>query len=118
MDREALAQLRIRAVSQIRSGESPEHVAKVLGVNRVSVYRWMSRFVENGYKGLKRKKAPGKEPILNHAQMKSLYYMVIDSTPEQMKLPFALWTLGGIQKCIVTAQGDLAEIGVTPTSAC
>ena len=100
MDREALAQVRIRAVSQIRGGESPEQVAKVLGVNRVTVYRWLSRFADGGYKGLKRKKAPGKEPILNHAQMKSLYYMVIDSTPEQMKLPFALWTLAGIQKCI------------------
>lgn len=100
MDREALAQLRIRAVSQIRNGESPELVAKVLGVNRVTVYRWLGRFAADGYTGLKRKKAPGKEPLLNHSQMKSLYYMVIDSTPEQMKLPFALWTLAGIQKCI------------------
>jgi transposase len=100
MDREALAQVRIRAVSQIRSGESPEQVAKVLGINRTTIYRWMSRFAEDGYKGLKRKKAPGKEPLLNHFQMKSLYYMVVDSTPEQMKLPFALWTLAGIQKCI------------------
>lgn len=100
MDREALAQLRIRAVSQIRNGESPEQVAKVLGVNRVTVYRWLGRFAEDGYTGLKRKKAPGKDPLLNHSQMKSLYYMVIDSTPEQMKLPFALWTLAGIQKCI------------------
>lgn len=100
MDREALAQVRIRAVSQIRSGESPEQVAKVLGINRTTIYRWMSRFAEDGYKGLKRKKAPGKEPLLNPFQMKSLYYMVVDSTPEQMKLPFALWTLAGIQKCI------------------
>jgi transposase len=100
MNREALAQLRIRAVSQIRNGESPEQVAKVLGVNRVSVYRWMSRFANDGYKGLKRKKAPGKEPLLNYNQMRSLYFMIIDSTPEQMKLPFALWTLAGIQKCI------------------
>ncbi len=73
MDREALAQVRIRAVSQIRSGESPEQVAIVLGINRTTIYRWMIRFAEDGYKGLKRKKAPGKEPILNHAQMKSLY---------------------------------------------
>lgn len=100
MDREALAELRIRAVAQIRKGESPEQVAKVLGVNRVTVYRWLTRFANGGYSGLKRKKAPGKSRLLNESQMRSLYYMLVDSTPEQMKLPFALWTLAGVQECI------------------
>lgn len=100
MDREALAQLRIRGVSQIRKGQSPELVAETLGVNRVTVYRWMSRFADDGYKGLKRKKAPGKSPVLNHFQMRSLYHMVVDTTPDQQKLPFALWTLAGVRECI------------------
>jgi transposase len=100
MDREALAQLRIRGVSQIRKGQSPELVAEALGVNRVTVYRWMSRFADDGYKGLKRKKAPGKPPVLDHFQMRSLYHMIVDTTPEQQKLPFALWTLAGVRECI------------------
>ncbi|WP_373512048.1 IS630 family transposase [Persicitalea sp.] len=100
MDREALAELRIRAVSQIRKGESPEQIAKVLGVNRVTVYRWMTRFANGGYNGLKRKKAPGKSRLLTETQMRSLYYMLVDTTPEQMKLPFALWTLAGVKECV------------------
>ena len=60
MDREALAQLRIRAVSQIRKGESPEQVARVLGIDRTAIYRWMVRFAEDGYKGLKRKRPRAK----------------------------------------------------------
>lgn len=100
MDREALAQLRIRAVSQTRKGQSPEVVAKTFGVNRVTVYRWMSRFADDGYKGLKRKKAPGKPPVLSHIQMRSLYYILVDTTPDQQKLPFALWTLARVRECI------------------
>lgn len=100
IDREALAQLRVRGVSQIRKGVSPELVAETLGVNRVTVYRWMARFANDGYSGLKRKKAPGKPPALDHFQMRSLYHMIVDTTPDQQKLPFALWTLAGIRECI------------------
>jgi transposase len=60
----------------------------------------MSRFADEGYKGLKRRKAPGKPPVLSHIQMRSLYYILVDTTPDQQKLPFALWTLAGVRECI------------------
>lgn len=123
MDREALAQLRIRAVSQIKKGASPEDVAKTLDVNRTTVYGWLSRFAEGGYDNLKRKKAPGRAPSLDGTQMRILYYTVVDSTPEQMKMPFALWSCGlvrefirrrfGINLSKVTVSRVLARIGLS-----
>jgi transposase len=92
MDREALAEMRMRAVQSIRRGESPEKVAEIFGVNRVTVYGWLNRFATGGWSGLKRRKAPGREPTLDAHQMRTLYYVLVDSTPEQMKFPFALWT--------------------------
>lgn len=123
MDREALAQLRIRAVSQIRKGTSPEVIAKTLGVNRTTVYGWLSRFADGGYANLKRKKAPGRVPILDAQQMRILFYTIVDTTPEQMKMPFALWSCALIQEFIrrrfgvklskVTVSRVLAKIGLS-----
>ncbi len=39
-----LTGLRNRAVARVREGQSPEVVAKALGINRVTIYGWLSRY--------------------------------------------------------------------------
>ncbi len=121
LGRDVQEQMRIRAVKAIRRGESPEKVAEVLGVNRVTVYGWLSRFAAGGWNGLKKRKAPGRASTLDAHQMRTLYYVLVDSTPEQMKFPFALWTSRlvsefirrrfGVKLSRVTVNRILARLG-------
>jgi transposase len=92
ISRDVQEQMRIRAVKIIRGGQSPEKVAEVMGVNRVTVYNWLKRFAEGGWDGLRKRKAPGKVSTLSTSQMRILYYTLVDRTPDQLKFPFALWT--------------------------
>lgn len=92
MNRKTLEEIRIRALDRIRAGESPEDIAKTLGFNRTTVYRWIARFSESGNDGLKSRKAPGKPSTLTPFQLRRLFYVLVDKNPVQLRFPFALWT--------------------------
>ncbi len=92
LDHRTREALRIRAVEQIEAGTSPEEVARVLGVHRSNVYRWLARHREGGVKGLKFKGIPGKKPKLSGAQIKRVYDVVTQKNPRQLNFEFALWT--------------------------
>ncbi len=92
IDRKGLAELRIRGVLAIERGESPEKLASALGVHRGTVYRWLEKYASGGKEALALKKAPGKSPKVNGKQLQIIYNTVVDKTPDQLKMPFALWT--------------------------
>jgi transposase len=41
LDHKTLEELRIRVVKRVQEGESPEVLAKVLGLDRTTVYGWL-----------------------------------------------------------------------------
>ena len=47
--------MRERAVRQVQEGESPEVVARVLGLDRSTVYGWLARYRRGGFGALKAK---------------------------------------------------------------
>jgi transposase len=51
--------MRIRVVKRVQDGESPEVIAKVLGLDRSTVYGWLARYRRGGWNGLKAKPSPG-----------------------------------------------------------
>src|SRR6202521_3209053 len=55
LDHKTLKQMRMRAVKRIQDGESPEIIARVLGVDRSTVYGWLARYRRGGWNGLKAK---------------------------------------------------------------
>ena len=68
LDHKTREALRIRAVQQIEAGESPEVVARALGVHRSAVYQWLARYREGGIEALKFKGIPGRKPKLSGCQ--------------------------------------------------
>ena len=92
LDHKTREAIRIRAVEQIEAGESPEDVARVLGIHRSNVYRWLAKHREGGLEGLKFKGIPGKKPKLSGAQIKKIFDVVTQKNPRQLQFPFALWT--------------------------
>ena len=87
-----LTELRRRGVAAVQRGESPEGVARALGVNRSTVYGWLSLYRNGGWGRLDAKKRGGRRPLLDAKAMKWIYKIVTDGDPRQFKFKFALWT--------------------------
>jgi transposase len=49
LDHHTLEALRERAVRKVQEGESPEVVARVLGLNRSTVYGWLAQYRRGGW---------------------------------------------------------------------
>jgi len=113
LDRKALESLRIHAVQQVLAGESPEVLARAIGVNRATLYRWLNRYHYGGWEALKRRWPPGRPPKLGPEQMAWLARTVRAKNPLQLGFPFALWTLGMIRELIRERFGvRLSEVSV------
>ncbi|MFZ2395395.1 MAG: helix-turn-helix domain-containing protein, partial [Smithella sp.] len=52
LDHKTLTELRKRGVGSVQEGQSPEIVAKALGINRVTIYGWLSRYRQGGWQAL------------------------------------------------------------------
>lgn len=87
-----LTQLRIRGVSAVQAGESPEAVAKALCVARATVYGWLALYRSGGWQALDASKRGGRKPKLNAKIMQWLYNVVTMKNPLQFQFAFALWT--------------------------
>lgn len=114
LDRATQEALRIRAVNQVRAGQSPELVAMTLEINRTTIYDWLAKHREGGLSALKLKKATGRPPKLNGKTLKWLYDLITLKNPQQMKFEFALWTREMIQAALMKKFGiklSLSSIG-------
>ena len=113
LDHKTREAIRKRAVQRIKAGESPEVVIKALGYHRSAVYQWLKLFDEGGIEALTFKKIPGAKPKLTPAQKKKVFDIVTMKNPEQLKFPFALWTLGMVRQLIIDQFGvTLSEVSV------
>jgi len=100
LDHKSREAIRIRAVQQVESGESPEVIVKALGFHRSRIYDWIAKYREGGIEALKTKKITGRPALLNGKQVKKLYDLLIDKNPLQLKFEFALWTRDMIREVI------------------
>jgi transposase len=89
----SLQVMRQQAVRVVGNGESPATIAKVLGVNVRSVFRWLSDYASGGQKALEAKPIPGRPPKVTPDEMRWLATTIRDETPLQFKFEYALWTL-------------------------
>jgi transposase len=113
LDHKTREAIRKRAVQRILDGESPEVIAKTLGYHRSAVYQWLKRYAEGGIEGLAYRKIPGAPSKLSPSQKKKIFNMVTTKHPEQLKFPFALWTLAMVRRLIVDQFGvALSEVSV------
>lgn len=75
-------------------------MADAFGVAERTVYRWLARYEAGGQKALLSKPKSGRPPKLTAEEMAWLARSVREDTPQQMKFPYALWTLSLIGELI------------------
>ena len=100
---EAQYELRCRCLRMLRQGMKQVEVASILEVSRTSVVRWCRNYRQEGMNGLKQKtrgRRHGQKRRLDREQERSIQRMLVDKTPDQLKLPFALWTRKAVQEAI------------------
>lgn len=93
--------LRRKAVRAVLSGKRQLEVAETFGVTRQSVGRWLKAHREGGAKALKaRKQGRPKGKALAPWQAAQVCRAIVDRRPEQLKLPFYLWTREAVGRLI------------------
>lgn len=100
LDHKTLTELRKRAVASVQEGQSPEDVAKALGITRAAMYKWLARYRHGGWGSLDARKRGGRPGKLDGKDLSWLYKAITSKNPLQMKFTFALWTSRMIQELI------------------
>ncbi len=76
-------EIRLGAIYAITElGRSVEEVAKLLGVSKVTVYLWITRYEEYGVKGLHRKPGSGRPRILLNLKPEKLKEIILSPSTE------------------------------------
>ena len=105
LDHKTLSELRKRAVASIQSGEKPQAVARALGVNVRTVFRWLALYRDGGWGRLDARKRGGRRPKLDATQLRFVYETVVEKSPMQLQFPFALWTAAMVRELIARQFG-------------
>jgi transposase len=92
-----LERRRKRAVELVEQGESPTVVARILGVRRSSLYRWLH--LARQPHGLDRKPAPGPTPALSDEQLAQLEALLLQGAKAH-GWPNQLWTAARVARLI------------------
>jgi transposase len=102
LDAAALAHVRRSLVQAVRGGMSQTEAARVFGVSLRAANKWVALDKDGGLRALKLKRRGRRagEGRLNAARAKRIRQMIIDALPDQLKLPFYLWTRAAVVSLI------------------
>ena len=102
------AELRRRAVALVDCGKTRQEAAAAVGVNRRFVGEWVKARDEGGDRALdggKRGRRPGEQLALKDRDAARIRRRIADKCPDQLKLPFALWTREAVAELIERETG-------------
>ena len=100
-----LTQFRRQVVAQVQSGKAVDQVVDALGVSRSALFGWLALYRSGGWDALDADKRGGRKPKLDSQAMEWVYRTVTGNSPQQLKLPFALWTAKLIAELIKRERG-------------
>ena len=98
--------LRRRVVRAVEGGASQAEAARVFGVSRQSVNAWMGKQRRGGGDALcsGRRGRPSSPRLLPREEAKAVR-LIAGRCPDQLKLPFALWTREAVQRLLAERFG-------------
>ena len=96
---EALEQRRFEAFRLLKKGLSEAEVARLVGVHRQSVNRWVQQIERQGREGLKKAGRAGRRSRLSEMDLKKLE-STLKQGPQALGYETNLWTLDRVAKLI------------------
>lgn len=97
-----------QVISLIKKGKKQIEIAETVGISPQAVKRISSAYKKEGTACLKEKKRGrklGEKRLLTSAQEKEIYHILIDKSPDQMKLCFMLWTRAAVCQLVQEKYG-------------
>ena len=93
--------LRFRVVRAVRGGLKKAVAARTFAVSRTSIDRWLATAALGNINSLKSKqRGRPKGTRLAPYQAATTVRLITDRCPDQLKLPFALWTREAVQQLL------------------
>lgn len=108
--------LKVRAVKMVESGKKKGEVALLIGTRPTTLGVWYSLYKDGGCKALrdnKRGVKSGQKKLLSASIEKKVQKIIVDKMPDQLKLPFGLWTRKAVQELIKREFGVSMAINTT-----
>jgi len=100
---EAQQQIRNQAIRLKKAGRTYKEISEITGVHETTACKWYKSYLDGGKKAIqikKRGRPKGSCRTLTPEQEKQLQKAMRDKCPDQLKLPFALWTRFAVQQLI------------------
>ena len=91
------------AIALRQQGLTFAEIGKSVGVHWATVLGWWHRYEQGGHAALvarRRSRRPGAHRRLSPTQERTLQRLIRDKTPDQLRMPFALWTRAAIGELI------------------
>ena len=96
LSQEAQEALRLRAIKMVlEAGKTRTEVADLLGVSRYAVSGWVLKYQQGGKQAVSKKKRGRRSQdmvALKPHQCAIIVNLITDRCPDQLKMPFMLWT--------------------------
>ena len=110
-------EIRRRAIAALNRGVKQADVARVMSLPERTIRRWVARMKREGGTTIepkRRGRRAGEAAALNARQMKRIESIVLGKMPDQLRLPFYLWTREAVGALIEREYGivlSAASIG-------
>ena len=110
---EERSRFRKRAITLIKSGKKQNAIAMLYGVRTATVSGWVKSHKLYGNKGLQDKKrgvSSESKKLLSSKQERLVQKMILDIMPDQLKLPYWLWTRKAVKELVEREFGVVMAI--------
>lgn len=98
--------LRLRVVKVVAEGMTQTEAAGLFAVARGTVNGWMMRYRAEGLRALRaRRRGRPPEPRLSREDERAAVKLIVGRCPDQLRLPFALWTREAVQRLLAERFG-------------
>jgi len=105
---EAQDEIRRRAIEALNNGFKQVEVSRLMSLPERTIRRWVAQMRSAGVKSLepkRRGRRAGEASALGVRQMKRIETMVLGKMPDQLRLPFYLWTREAVGDLIAREYG-------------
>lgn len=100
---EARHERRVQVVRLRKGGRTYDEIAEITGLSKTGVFNICKRHGEHGAKALHDTPGGrkfGEDRLLSPEQEKLAQQLIADKTPDQLKMPYALWTRAAVAELI------------------
>ncbi len=108
LSRDARLERRVQVIRLRATGCSYDDIAAQVGLSKTGVFNICKRYADAGASGLRDKiggRKAGEKRMLSAEQEREVRRLICDKTPDQLKMPYALWTRSAVSELIESRFG-------------